>query len=167
MGKDGCTWFQWAFHDPHGITPSAPLQTSPPLQPGHLSSPKKCTLPTTCYHTQSTDISLSSPLLHHHMLSVKLSGPSRWMKPLLYAHSYNFVSLQSHKQSSSTTTLLHEHTSSSPWIWPFDFYVDKMDIGFKNIASSLTRTVLWRKCSRTTFMSSSVDRPSMITVDTR
>ena len=152
MGGDGCDWFHWAYNDLGKGVPQTLVQTSSlhlsrsgilvvelsPAQHGQLSFhrlPKKNALPTAYDCTLATNVSPSSPS-QHCVLSI---GLSEHFEPLTYAQHCNFikkhgVSPIDKSQSSPTPCLEPPHdegTSSSAWIWLFDFYVDKMDIGFK------------------------------------
>ena len=153
MGEDGCDQFHWAYDDLGKGVLQMPMQTSSlhlshseilvvelfPAQHGQLSfdrSPKKDALPTAHDCPLATNISPSSPSQHHALLI----GLSEHFEPLTYAWHCNFtkkhgVLLIDQSQSSPTPCLEppphDESTSSSAQIWPFDFYTDKMDIGFK------------------------------------
>ena len=106
------------------------IELSPALWQGRLSphrSPQK---------RLSADVSLSSPPLRHRTPSVELSGS---FEPLTYARRCNFAKKRTRlsidlSRSSPTPSFepsLPEGTSSGPRIWPFDFYADEMDIGFR------------------------------------
>lgn len=132
----------------HNRRRSPSIELSPAFEHGwsasHRSPKKRRALPTTHHRTLSANISPSSRPLQHRMPSVELSES---FEPLTYARHRNFAkkhmlpSMHNHIPSSVDSSRstpapcvdgpLHEGTSSNPRIWPFDFYADEMDIGFK------------------------------------
>jgi len=118
MGEDGCDWFRWVFEDAHNMPPPTPPQASGPLK--RRRSP-------------SIKVSSPSPALDH-------AHDHQHLTPLLYARRRASSSHRSSKRrpldlSPSLPPLRHRTPSiehpQPPRIWPFDFYADEMDTGFK------------------------------------
>ena len=135
-------------HRKHQWTPSFETFMAPHHSPSHKSS---CRPPTTLYPThschkiqQSDDTSISqSVTCHHHTPSIEISLSPGKAKPLFYVRHHNLASCNIHESSPtpSVSTLGQCHCdttvdckSSSPRIWPFDFYANEMDVGFRKYA---------------------------------
>lgn len=121
MGEDGCDRFRWVFEDVQDVPPSTPPQTSGPQK---------------CRRSPSIEVSSPSPALP---VGVHAHQP---VKPLLRAQHHASSSHRSSKTQrcsfdlSSSSPPTHHHTPSiecpqPPRVWPFDFYADEIDIGFK------------------------------------
>ncbi|KAG6373071.1 hypothetical protein JVT61DRAFT_7132 [Boletus reticuloceps] len=132
LREDDCDWFRWAFEDSdvHGIPQSPPPRTS--------SSHKRKRSP-------SIEVSSPFPAKRKHSPSIEISSPQptsghmydQQIALLLYARhrastSYRLpkINLASSLPPECSSTSSMERPQP-PQVWPFDFYANKMDIGFK------------------------------------
>ena len=172
MGEDSCYWFQWVFED---LTPNPSTlpQTSSPLK--HRRSPSIKPSPSSPPQT-------SSSLKRRCSASIKVSSPSptlgharkhQQIVPLLYAQRHASSSRGSSKRHAlnlSPSLPPQHHCTPSikhaqpPRVWPFDFYANEMDIGFKKCHLSPISISLSRGSFQTISMSSLPGQPFMITV---
>ena len=139
MGEDGCDWFRWVFED-LPPNPSTLPQTSGPLKRRHSpsiepspSSPPQTSSSLKRRHSASIGVSSPSPALGH-------AREHQQVAPLLYARHHASSSRGSSKRhaldlSPSLPPQCHRTPSlkhpQPPRVWPFNFYADEMDIGFK------------------------------------
>lgn len=125
MGEDGCeSRFQWASSqdsEPHNVAQAS----GPSVEPPQPSSPFFGRL------SRSPPLRPDRSRVRHRTPSSNLSGS---VKPLLYARSRNFTQASRKlpkRLSFRLSTTPPPRDTSGPRIWPFDFYADEMDTGFK------------------------------------
>ena len=131
----------------HTWTPSVEVSVPSCYPPSHNSPRSSCTLhchmPShrKIYRSDCTSTATSLTLQNDTpSIAPPLSGN---LRPLSYVCRRNFASHEDHGTSPtpSTSSLGHyphtssvDHKPSGPCIWPYDFYADEMDIGFRRCA---------------------------------